>query len=554
MFARHVGLVTRSIALLVPLVQGGCTPEPSPPNVDVSFVLPEDASFTGEVGQYTAQVLYTGGPKNGLLLEATFDPSPLDDAVFEDLPPTEPGETARIIVTGASAADTAEHEPVARAMSGPLSLTPDSTLSLSLFLGRVMAENRLPERLPQPLAGHSATTFPGGETLLAGGSDASGQGLGTTFLFDDGWQSLTFGGITPGPDLLVPRVHHAAGYLRHGEGADAVSKVVILGGDSFVRTRLKTTDGLDVPELDLAAPPPYASVEWLDEIGSRFKEAPALTVGRSYAETVQTSDTSVLLCGGVLEGDSPDDASSIASTCEHWKAEGTSNTFGLHVPRVFHQATLLENGRVLLTGGVSAAGISQDALLPDAELFDPDNPQPELAGLMVLPRAGHVAVLIPDTDGEVLVAGGYTRKPTPSGASYTLTLAEDTEIYLPSTGSQRPFVKGPPLQCPRAFPRAAPIGAGLVLIVGGVGPDGITSPPPELYDRFADEDVGALRLLDPQADCTSSGTTTGDSPLDPTTGPAISLLNDGNLMISGGQLEVGADTLLEGDVLRVFVP
>jgi hypothetical protein len=66
--------------------------------------------------------------------------------------------------------------------------------------------------------------------------------------------------------------------------------------------------------------------------------------------------------------------------------------------RQSHQATLLVDGRVLISGGCNGS--------PSAEIFDPVQLTFSPTGEMVAPRALHRAVAL--TDGRVLIIGGVT--------------------------------------------------------------------------------------------------------------------------------------------------
>src|ERR1043166_4002772 len=76
---------------------------------------------------------------------------------------------------------------------------------------------------------------------------------------------------------------------------------------------------------------------------------------------------------------------------------GFSFTGSLHVARAYHTATLLQNGKVLVTGG----GIPTSS----AELYDPDSGTWSATGDLTTPRQNHTATLL--TNGKVLLAGGY---------------------------------------------------------------------------------------------------------------------------------------------------
>ena len=66
---------------------------------------------------------------------------------------------------------------------------------------------------------------------------------------------------------------------------------------------------------------------------------------------------------------------------------------------MFHTATLLEDGKLLVIGGTGVEGN-----LRSAEVFDPAAKAWSPAGRTSVPRSGHTATLL--QDGTVLVAGG----------------------------------------------------------------------------------------------------------------------------------------------------
>lgn len=73
--------------------------------------------------------------------------------------------------------------------------------------------------------------------------------------------------------------------------------------------------------------------------------------------------------------------------------------------RYAHTATLLPSGKVLVAGGFSwSEGLNMPLSTPTAELYDPENGSWSRTGPMSRGRAGHQATLL--ADGRVLVTGG----------------------------------------------------------------------------------------------------------------------------------------------------
>jgi ELWxxDGT repeat protein/VCBS repeat-containing protein len=128
-------------------------------------------------------------------------------------------------------------------------------------------------------------------------------------------------------------------------------------------------------------------------------------------------------------------------------AESWTPTGSLIVPRTGHTATLLPNGKVLVTGGHNASG-----LLRTAEIYDPANGVWSVTGNLGSARSGHTATLLPS--GRVLVAGGL-------GGSGALKSAE---VYDPATGT---WASTGALGVRRLGHTATLLGDGTVLVAGG---------------------------------------------------------------------------------------
>ena len=119
--------------------------------------------------------------------------------------------------------------------------------------------------------------------------------------------------------------------------------------------------------------------------------------------------------------------------------------------RFAHTATLLPDGRVLVSGG-SSFGFAN--AIPFAEIYDPTLGTWSLTGAMSTSRTAHRATLL--ANGRVLVSGGVIGATTFSSA----------EIYDPMSGSWSPtgaMIAG------RWVHTATRLADGRVLVIGGPG-------------------------------------------------------------------------------------
>jgi hypothetical protein len=120
-------------------------------------------------------------------------------------------------------------------------------------------------------------------------------------------------------------------------------------------------------------------------------------------------------------------------------------------PRSGHAATLLLDGKVLITGGYhSTPGNDPSAPLTSAELYDPATGTFTAASGMTAPRAFHTATLL--ADGTVLIAGGQ---------GYAHNDVVSAELYDPVKRLFRPLA-----DMAGAHTRATRLADGRVLMAG----------------------------------------------------------------------------------------
>lgn len=178
-----------------------------------------------------------------------------------------------------------------------------------------------------------------------------------------------------------------------------------------------------------------------------------------------------------------------------------SNTGSLATRRSSHTATLLQNGKVLVTGGVADDFLNQ---LSSAELYDPETDMWTPTGSLGTARQGHTATLL--QNGKVLVAGGFN-----AGADQIAS----SELYDPATGAWS--TTGNLIQR-RDLQEATLLQNGKVLVAGG-RPGGGS---PAL--------LASAELYDPT---TGNWTATG-SMSTTRSGHSMTLLPNGKVLVAGG--------------------
>jgi hypothetical protein len=218
------------------------------------------------------------------------------------------------------------------------------------------------------------------------------------------------------------------------------------------------------------------------------------------------------------------------------------------VGRIMSAATLLLDGRVLVTGGFGGPGAYGSNAVATAELWDPATGTFSATGSMALARVGHTATLL--ADGRVLVIGGVGRE-----GIITLNPAE---LWDPATGTFRPAgeLAGEFAGSAGLF-SATLLPSGDVLALGRGGPGqiwrvasetfmgapaaltslGETTATPLLDGRVLVilGHEGGLAPRSPSAVILFDETTTSIGPLlRPRSRYATTLLPDGRVLISGG--------------------
>lgn len=219
--------------------------------------------------------------------------------------------------------------------------------------------------------------------------------------------------------------------------------VLVVGG--YGTSGLFNNGALDSAEL-------YQDSGLLGTLGTWKLVVGSLSTGRGDHTATLLQNGAVLVAGGV-------DASGndIATAELYDPVTGAWSTTGnMITPRSYHTATLLSDGRVLMVGGTNQAIVE----IASAEIYDPATGHFTAAGSLTTPRESHTATLL--NDGTVLVAGGFNH-----GPGGTPVMLASAEIYHPVVQSAGTWTTTSSLSTPRYSHTATLLNDGTVLVVGG---------------------------------------------------------------------------------------
>jgi hypothetical protein len=282
--------------------------------------------------------------------------------------------------------------------------------------------------------------------------------------------------------------HAAAMTGFNGRSSKEVRIAVLM---TFRRLEMRINLGLSLSFLVFASQTQTA----VGQTPGTFSATGNLTVARVWHSATLLNDGTVLIAGGSSDG-----IGNLASAELYDPSSGTFRVVGnMTAARGGHTATLLPNGTVLIAGGDNLSGVS-------AEIYDPATGKFTPAGGMIVDRGGHTATLL--HDGRVLIAGG----------SMLTTRLPSAELYDPSTGAFTPT--GSLDTAPYGLTTATLLADGRVLIASG-------------------SEV-AVELYNPR-----TGTFSKTSPRTPWIQGSVALLMNGTVLLAGGNDDPGDSNLAE---------
>lgn len=348
--------------------------------------------------------------------------------------------------------------------------------------------DRFRQVAPSPVAytQHVAVALADGSALVMGGNTSESLNTpdaDTSHRFDPVTETVSPGprlAFTAEADLTTPVALDGGGFLLVGPGInsalhldaglratqafDATTGSFHQVGDLGVRhdaggTATALGDGsVLVAGGDF---PATSAVERYDPATELWTAAGDMGAARRGHTATLLADGRVLIAGGVACCEPGGEF--LTGTAEVYDpATGVSQRTGsLATARGFHTATLLADGRVLVTGGFAAVDASTTS---SAEVYDPSTGQFSPAGAMQVGRVVHSAILL--TDGRVLALGG-------------LRASTATDVFDPTTDQWHP---GPTLSPAWGASTATLLGNGRVLVFGGENASGFPVSTVLLYE------------------------------------------------------------------------
>ena len=197
-------------------------------------------------------------------------------------------------------------------------------------------------------------------------------------------------------------------------------------------------------------------------------------------------------------------------------------------------ATLLDDGKVLVAGGLDGSGNR----LTQAEIWDPASPGTAAVAITVplgVARAQHTATLLPD--GKVAFFGGVINTDSVANQESVELFSENTGTLASSTFAKTASV----LSSPRAAHTATVLSDGRLLLIGGVSNSS--------YSTFGDLLTYNELTLGFNATVAISNDTTGSAAV--RSSHTATLLSTGDVLIAGGYDSSGTTRLQTAELVSV---
>lgn len=372
--------------------------------------------------------------------------------------------------------------------------------------------------MAEPRAEQTATLLPDGDVLVAGGYNGVERGgstitnpLALAQLFDPSTRSW----VQAAP-MRMARDGAEAALLADGG-------VLVVGGTCpFLQYDPETSEWTCDSSATAEAYDPTSNT-WNSVAAPRELQ---------WVDTLTTlADGRVLLVGqfGPRSGDTTMGAALYDPDANAWSTAAKPLA-----RRSDATATLMNNGDVLVAGGSS-----DEKVLESVEEYEPKTNRWTMVAPMLQPRTNQAATML--ADGSVLVAGGDGSVEFGLSTVAPQDVLASAEAYDPETNAWQALA---PMSLARTFQTATALPDGDVLMVGGQECDPNTSAAclghggPE-HLAFGDCcAASSAEVYDP-----SSGSWTFTEPITSGMSHTATLLQDGELLVVGGDLPLGSGVL-----------
>ena len=356
--------------------------------------------------------------------------------------------------------------------------------------------------------------------IVVEGEDASGipivRGQSTPFDLLPGDDGLSVGVLTS----TIGTFHRAATLFEESDGTEDVlpvnfhfaegragstmtrlrdGRVVVLGGASLTADGQKS-DG--IPK-DLGVGSVLDRAEIYNPAAGTFAPLPAMQFPRAFHTATLLDDGRILVVGGVglFDGDleTVRPAELLNPSSGRW--EEISTTLGPATGRAWHTATVRKrDGDVVLVGGRQLTD-GNPTVLDTVEIFDISegsfrtNPG-DVAISLPAARAEHQAVLLANGRGQgadVLVIGGVDADGVPQSDTWIVTNSNDPDRYEVASPSSLALDTA---RTGHTAQRITPGSGTLIAVIGGFDADGDALASIEIIDTSAFNVVSGGRLAD----------------------------------------------------------
>jgi hypothetical protein len=264
----------------------------------------------------------------------------------------------------------------------------------------------------------------------------SGRWYPSTLTLPNGEVLILSGNVTKAVFDKLPQVWQTNGTLRNLTGAQFKLPI-------YPRVHV-------APDGRVFYTGPGPTARYLDVAGTgSWVNAPAPAIGdRDYGTSVMYDEGKVLIVGGGGRTPSGTPPTATAEVIDLHAGTGWRSTSSMAFPRRQLNATLLADGKVLVTGGTTSTGFNNGTgSVFAAEIWDPETELWTTVASMSIRRNYHsTAALLPD--GRVVSAGGTASDvelPDPDISH------QDAEIYSPpylfnanGTFATRPVIASAP--------------------------------------------------------------------------------------------------------------